>query len=396
MNRMFPTVIAVLVAFAAAKSWAQNQIPTEPQLGLPASACTEGWISLFDGEALFGWQPTGDADWKVSNGAITVTSGAEGFLNTTTQFANFELQLEYKCPTATNSGVFIRTSTVPKSPKTDCYEINIAPADNPFPTGSIVARQKTETLIENSNDAWRSLKIVADGPTIQVWIDGRPMANYTDDSSLGRGHIGLQFRGDPVAFRNIRLRPLGLKSIFNGQDLAGWSDAQSGNSRFFVEDGHLRVQDGRGQLESTDSYADFVLQLECKTHAAGLNSGIFFRCLPGDEMMGYESQIHNVYLNDDRNQPADCGTGGIFRRQNARTVVADDLDWFHMTIVAEGAHFATWVNGHQVVDWTDDREANDNPRKGLRLTAGTIMIQGHDPTTNLSFRNLRIGETPER
>jgi len=67
-----------------------------------------------------------------------------------------------------------------------------------------------------------------------------------------------------------------------------------------------------------------------------------------------------------------------------------------MTLIADGPHMAAWVNGYQVSDWTDDRPAHENPRKGLRLEPGTIMIQGHDPTTNISFRNLRIAEWAER
>ena len=95
-------------------------------------------------------------------------------------------------------------------------------------------------------------------------------------------------------------------------------------------------------------------------------------------------------------QPEDCGTGGIFRRQDARRVVADDEAWFHKTIIADGPHMAVWVNGYQVSDWTDDREPDPNPRRGLRTESGTIQIQGHDPTTNLSFRNLQIAEMAER
>ena len=113
-------------------------------------------------------------------------------------------------------------------------------------------------------------------------------------------------------------------------------------------------------------------------------------------MMGYESQIHNGFKDGDRRQPVDWGTGAIFKRTPARLVVADDLKWFHKTILADGAHIATWVNGYQVADWTDDREPNENPRRGLRTEPGTIMIQGHDPTTDLSFRNLRITELVPR
>ena len=113
-------------------------------------------------------------------------------------------------------------------------------------------------------------------------------------------------------------------------------------------------------------------------------------------MMGYECQIQNGYEAGDRTLPADCGTGGFFRFQNARLIIADDLKWFHVTLIAGGPHMASWVNGIQVSDWTDRRKPHENPRKGLRRKPGTLMIQGHDPTTNLSFRNLHAGEMAVR
>ena len=113
-------------------------------------------------------------------------------------------------------------------------------------------------------------------------------------------------------------------------------------------------------------------------------------------MNGYECQIHNGIKNGDRTQPVDCGTGGIFRRHNARLVAANDLEWFHMTLIAERNHMAAWVNGYQVSDWTDDRKPDPNPRNGRRDEPGTLMLQGHDPTTNLSFRNIAIAEIAKR
>ena len=65
-----------------------------------------------------------------------------------------------------------------------------------------------------------------------------------------------------------------------------------------------------------------------------------------------------------------------------------------MTLVPTGPHVAVWVNGYQVTDWTDDRPEHENPRNGLRTKPGTIALQGHDPTTNLRFRNLKIAELP--
>ena len=51
----------------------------------------------------------------------------------------------------------------------------------------------------------------------------------------------------------------------------------------------------------------------------------------------------------------DFGTGAIYRRVPARKEMSKDNEWFGMTILAQGNHLATWVNGVQVVDWTDTR-----------------------------------------
>jgi len=86
----------------------------------------------------------------------------------------------------------------------------------------------------------------------------------------------------------------------------------------------------------------------------------------------------------------DYGTGGIYRRQPARLVVSKDFTWFSKTIIANGPQISTWVNGYPVSSWADTRAPNANPRKGLRTEPGTIVIQGHDPTTDLLFSSIRI------
>ena len=370
-----------------------------PQL-LSEEDLAEGWIQLFDRQTLFGWKPSAAANWRVEEGAIVVDDGEAGLLCTTTQFSDYVLQLEFKADPKTNSGVFLHTPLQPQDPAMDCYELNIAAETvSPFPTGSLVERKKSEGRGEKGEegDGWHKYEIKVEGDTVTVKLDGEEVLNYQDPDPLLRGHIGLQHNQGRVAFRNIKLKPLGMQSIFNGEDLTGWNEDFQGESQFTVtDDGELNVKNGKGQLETSGTYGDFVLQLECISHAPGLNSGIFFRCIPGEEMNGYESQIHNGFKDNDRTQPEDCGTGGIFRRQNARRVVADDEEWFHKTIIADGPHMAVWVNGYQVSDWTDDREPDPNPRRGLRTEPGTIQIQGHDPTTNLSFRNLEIAEMGTR
>src|SRR5262249_51362000 len=162
-------------------------------------------------------------------------------------------------------------------------------------------------------------------------------------------------------------------------------------------------------------YDDFVLQLECISNGKHLNSGIFFRCLPGQYQQGYEAQIRNEFKDKDQkytveeydpktnkltgkkevlSRAFDYGTGAIYRRMPARKQVSKDNEWFTMTVVARGRHLATWVNGIQQVDWTDNRPAGKNAREGYYDEAGCISIQGHDPTTDLSFRDLRIAALP--
>jgi len=362
---------------------------------LTAKEIADGWLLLFDGESLFGWHDECNADWRIDDGAIVVTEGEVGLLRTTTQFDNYVLKVDFRSATGTNSGIFLRTSPSPQNPADDCYELNIADSDNAFPTCSLVARQKAEGDFDS--DDWQSFEVTMNGSRVAIKLDGKRVLDYTDPKPLGRGFIGLQHNSGKVEFRNIKLKPLGLASIFNRKDLAGWKNYPEMESKFTVtENGDLNVKNGRGQLETEGTYGDFILQLECKTHAEQLNSGIFFRCIPGDVMMGYESQIHNGFENGDRTKPVDCGTGGIFRRADARRVVPNDLTWFSKTIIAEGPHVSVWVNGFQVTDWTDTRKRHENPRKGLRLEPGTIMIQGHDPTTDISFRNLHIREMAKR
>ncbi len=399
-----PTAAGPTGAMATGAGAAETTSPlaasTEPFQGpLSAAELAEGWISLFDGKTLFGWQAASKANWKVEDGAITVSEGEPGLLCSGVSWSDYELRLEFRFAPGTNSGVFLHSPLKPVDPKVDCYELNIAePAVSPFPTGSFVGREKgAEAAGVAKPEEWHAYDIKLEGARVQVRLNGQPALDYTDAKPLRRGLIGLQLNKGAVSFRNIKLKPLGLAALFNGRDLEGWTQPAGSKSRVAVtKDGELSLRDGKGYLESTARFGDFVARLECKTLAPQLNSGLFFRCIPGQEMNGYESQIHNGYKAGDRGQPADCGTGGVFRRVNARMVAADDLVWFTKTLNASGPTVAVWVNGYQVTQWTDERPADENPRKGLRLEAGTLQLQGHDPTTDLLFRNLQAAELPTR
>jgi hypothetical protein len=394
---LFSKSISLLCLLATLPPYLEAQeVPSSEKLvamQLEMSRLSEGWIRLFDGHTLTGWQPAGKADWRVENGTITVNEGEVGLLLTTSTWKNYELQFEFQSDTETNSGVFLRTAPKPTNPAVDCYEWNIAPTSNPFPTGSLVGRQRVAKGSELVSEPgrWYQAKLRAVEGDVTVWIDGQEILRYTDSKPLAAGHIGLQHNQGRAAFRNIEIRPLGLNSLIPLQNLVNWITDQAGPGKFtLLADGSLRIEGGKGQIESKEKYGDFVLQLEGKLDHDHSNSGLFFRCIPGEALNGYECQLHQGFLENDRSKPADGGLGGVFRRQNARVVLGEPLQTFSVTIVAQGPHIATWVNGVPMVDFTDTRPADPNPRKGLRLTPGSLMFQGHDPETRITISKLQI------
>jgi hypothetical protein len=310
----------------------------------------EGWLLLFDGETAFGWKTEGEV--KIDHGTIVLGRGKAGRVINTTSFAESRISVE-----------------VDWDGKGEWESFN-------------------GTLGTGEMHWTGTLKHVDELTSILGRTPGRPLSFAIEE-------------GKDIRLRNLKLLATGGTPLFNGQDLAGWTqytaDPKRAKSKFTVTpDGWLNVKDGPGDLQTEKLFDDFVLQAECISHGKHFNSGIFFRCLPGEYQQGYEAQIQNGYKDGDRTKPVDYGTGAIYRRVPARKVVSNDNEWFTMTVVAQRNHISTWVNGYQVVDFTDERKPNENARNGSKTGKGAISIQGHDPTTNLSFRNIRIAELQKK
>ncbi|MCC6232212.1 MAG: DUF1080 domain-containing protein [Verrucomicrobiales bacterium] len=355
-----------------------------------------GWIQLFDGETLFGWSPRGSAQWRAVDGTLQpVTGTGGGFLCTTTEFADFELHAEFWIDETANSGVFLRCPRTGDITPWTAYEVNIYDAHEKWPTGSIneVGRRRGRV---STVGRWNAFDLTAVGDRFTVSLNGRRVLRVRQDRHA-RGLIALQTLtgAGSVRFREVRVRPLGLGTLFNGRDLTGWRVVPGHASVYSVTpEGWLHVRNGNGDLQTEARFGDFILQLQAISNGKHLNSGIFFRGVPGEFWQGYESQLRNQWEGEDRTKPVDFGTGGIYRRQPARRVVSSDHQWMTKTIVAQGRHLAVWVDGYPVSDWTDDRAPSDNPRQGYRAAPGVLSIQGHDPTTDLSFRAIRAVELP--
>jgi len=369
---------------------------------LPRREFESGWIKLFDGKTLFGWLPTSKANWRVEKGVIVADGGNAGLLLTSVPFADYELRCEYRLEKGGNSGIFLRTVSDPQDPARDCYELNLCDSHPTHPTGSLVKRKKSAVAV-GGEGTWKQFHVTLSGRRILVKLDGRTVLDFSDDTKNFRpsGYIGLQFRQGKIEFRSISLKPLARTALFNGTDLTGWKTIPGAKCKITVSDSALHLQGGPGFVQSNSTYDNFILQTDVRTNAKRVNSGIFFRSMTGTEKQpanGYELQVHHGFKDGDRSKPDDYksgyGTGAIFRFAKARWIVANDEEWCTLTLVAHGNRFATWVNGHPVAVWTDNRKPNENPRRGQRLKAGRLILQAHDPTTDVSFRNLWLSKLP--
>jgi hypothetical protein len=263
----------------------------------------------------------------------------------------------------------------------------------------------------------------SEGALKATWIQQgqqTPLASWTKSdgqvfefrSPQGRaGQLGLEGAG--VEVLSIWHKPKATIDLIAGKNLSGWELVPGKKSKVVATpEGWIRIQDGPGDLQSEGSYGDFIAQLTLRTGGKHLNSGFFFRAIPGEQWQGYEAQIRNEFtpgikrpymvetFDANSHQPTgkqevestavDFGSGAIYRRMPARSQAANDHEWFTLTVSAVGRDICTWVQGQPQVSWTDNRPENNNARQGFRSKAGVFGIQGHDPTTLIDFRSLRL------
>jgi Domain of Unknown Function (DUF1080) len=376
---------------------------------LTEKEAADGWLLLFDGESTFGWKALDDSKWTVLEGMLAPQGDKEVRLVSTTAFADYDLSLEYRMKRETKADVIAGCD-----------------ADGRWADGK--AMNSIPLTFMGTGWATQIVEVRGGDVTAMETITGNRRRRQTtgiekpggpQDRKTTSGYLALS--GSNFIVRNIKLKPMNTQAIFNGKDLDNWKVFAGATpkvkSEFTVtKEGWIALNNGPGDLQSKDAWADFVLQIDCLSNGKELNSGVFFRCQPDEYQQGYEAQIHNgftekaekVYKIEEYDPKTnelketkeikyaakDYGTGAIYRRIPARREVAKDKEWFTMTVVAQGRHIATWVNGVQVVDWTDNRPVKDNARNGCKLDKGPISLQGHDPTTDLNFRNIQIAELP--
>jgi len=186
-------------------------------------AAERGWIPLFNGKDLSGWQAQGAERWVVEDGAILgeSTAGKYGYLTTEKTYRDFVLRLRFKCETDSNSGVFTRSRITGESPNTgpdiEGMQVEVDPTQH---TGGLyesagrgwVALPTPEGERAIKPRDWNELEVTAEGRHIVTRLNGVQIVDYHDPAPrFTEGVIGLQLHtggGVKVRFKDISIRDL--------------------------------------------------------------------------------------------------------------------------------------------------------------------------------------------
>lgn len=196
-----------------------------------------GWQLLFDGTSTAGWRPYrgsgSPAGWQAVDGALCRVAEA-GDIVTEEEFADFELAFEWRVAAGSNSGVMFRVTEDHEAPWETGPEFQVlddgAHPNGLDPTtsaGANYAMHAPEQSVLRPVGEWNAARLRVVGPHVEHWLNGAKIVEYelwspawealvaackwSTRPDYGRrrsGHIALQDHGDPVCFRNLKIRRL--------------------------------------------------------------------------------------------------------------------------------------------------------------------------------------------
>jgi hypothetical protein len=343
-------------------------------LSLSTSAlCKEVWMDLFNGKDLKNWHKlNGDAPFAAKNGEIVGVSKLNTpstFLATKASYGDFILEYECKIDASLNSGVQIRSLSLPEfqNGRVHGCQIELDPSPRAWSGGLYdEARRGWLYNLECNPEGkkafmlndWNRFRVEAIGQSIRVWVNGIPTADIVDDMTAS-GFIALQVHaigtdstkaGKTVAWRNLRImtenldtarspfiasiaqmsyltnqltareKSEGWQLLWDGKTTMGWRGAKLDHfpeGGWTINDGILTVAESGGKearnggdIVTVNKYANFELEVDFK-FTEGANSGIKYfvdtNTNKGEgSAIGCEFQI----LDDDLHPDAKLGTAG--------------------------------------------------------------------------------------
>jgi len=183
-----------------------------------------GFVPMFNGKDLTGWQTTGN--WIVEKDgtvALKPRPGEQGwkrydaYLTTQRKYRDFVLDLEFKFGRGGNSGVFLRVAD-PKNQVSSGFEVQILDTHgkkNPgaHDCGGVIGTAAPSKNMVKPAGQWNRYTITCKGSKLKVVLNGEQIIDL-DLSKTGlknrppAGYIGFQDEAKRVWYRNVRIKEL--------------------------------------------------------------------------------------------------------------------------------------------------------------------------------------------
>lgn len=192
-----------------------------------APAADEGWIDLFNGHDLSGWQASEPAQtFRVEDGKIVAVGQMSHLYYVgeveNADFKDFELECEVLTKPGSNSGVFFHTEPQASGSVKKGYEAQISNSHTDVRrTGSLFAIQDHLNDSPVGDDEWFTMNIRVAGKRIVIRVNDEVISDFTepedwqpprgrDGRLLSSGTIALQGHdpGSTVWFRKVRIKPM--------------------------------------------------------------------------------------------------------------------------------------------------------------------------------------------
>jgi len=188
----------------------------------------DGFVPLFNGKNLDGWEIDTASAWSVHQGVIVgKTPGLKynEFLRTKKNYADFVLKLSMRVIEGKgNSGVQFRSKPVPDSHEVSGYQADAGVSPQGFVYwGCLYDESRRKRLLAEAPEDWRAkfdltawhdYTITAQGKRIRIEVDGVKTVDYVeqDEGIEASGFIALQVHGAnhpiEVHFKDLRIKVL--------------------------------------------------------------------------------------------------------------------------------------------------------------------------------------------
>lgn len=378
--------------------------PPEKPKELPVVAPivpAEGFVPLFNGKDLTGWQPHTNqpGEWRVENGILTGKSKGGGFLFTTrNDFKDFHLRAEARLKPAGSSGLMFRY---------DLDYLGYEAMINDRITGVMSVRTRsgpglTRALFNTGKPTveplgeWIPMDIIAEGNRLRVKINGITTTDYTDEKNDFRGgHIGMRDFNGCIEFRRIEIKELPLVAVappklppgagaapfpadaaftalFNGKDLTNWKVTKHHPGNWRVVNGVLTgFGPTMGELASNrDDYGDFHLRMEVRINDVGQTNVAFRYPFDPDQLEKPRGAGYMTRINGRPDEFIKTGTYMVHEEVGSRNLIAKEQlmtanQWFNFEVIAIGNQVTTRINGRDAVNFM-------NPK--THLNTGRIVL----------------------